>query len=365
MTRKENNRPRASAPFPAFDLTAPPPLDAARAAALTPFQQLVKRLSDAFGPSGSEAPVRDLVRAELKGLADQIRVDALGNLIALRKGAGNGRKKIMLTAPLDEIGVMVTFIDTRGFARVGMLGAVRPLTLLGARAQFENGAVGVFGRETRGARRNELDPDTLFLDVGATSAADAPAQVGDAACFVSEFRATGNVLYGKALGGRASCAVLLETLRRLKRAAHDVYCVFTVQSQVGARGAGAAAFALQPDYAFALTPVSAQDIPGGNTNTALGKGPALVVQDEEMIASAAAREILLRAARGAPVPHQISAHAHRGGDGTPIQATREGIVTGALGLPTRYLHTPSEMLDARDVENTIALLLEVLASKTL
>lgn len=365
MTRKENTRARESAHFPAFDMDSPTPPEANPTAALTPFQALLKRLSDAYGPSGSEETVRELVRAEIKGLADQVRVDALGNLIALRKGAGNGRKKIMVTAPLDEIGVMVTFVDARGFARFGMLGPVKPLTLLGARCQFENGTLGVFGRETRGARRTEIEPEALFLDTGATSAEDSPVRVGDAACFRNEFRATGNLLRGKALGGRASCAVLIETLRRLKRAAHDVYCVFTVQSQVGARGAGAAAFSLQPDYAFVVCPAPAQDIPGGNSSVALGKGPSVIVQDEEMIASAAARQILVQAARGAHLPYQIQSHAHGGGDGSPIQAAREGIATGALGLPVRYLHTPSEMADGRDLENAVAVLLDVLSNKTL
>ncbi len=363
MTRKETQHARESAHFPAFDLTAAP-ARSENDRALSAFHAMVKRLSEAYGPSGSEENVRELVRAEIKGLADQVRVDALGNLIALRKGAGNGRKKIMVTAPLDESGVMVTFLDTRGFARFGVLGAVKPLTLPGARCQFENGVIGVFGRETRGGR-TDSEPDALFLDTSATSPQDAPVRVGDAACLVGEFRAAGNTLWGKALGGRAGCAVLIETLRRLKRAAHDVYCVFTVQSQVGARSAGAAAFALQPDYAFVLSPVPAQDIPGGDSGIALGKGPAIVVQDENMIANAGARQILLQSARSAHVPHQIQARAHGGGDGTPIQAAREGIVTGALGLPVRYLHTPSEMVDARDLENAIEILLGVLSNKTL
>ncbi len=364
MTRKETQRAPV-AHFPTFDLASSLPSDAAPPVALTPFQALLKRLSEAYGPSGSEETVRELVRAELKGLADQIRADAFGNLIALRKGAGSARKKIMLTAPLDEIGVMVTFLDERGFARVGLLGAVNPLTLLGARAQFENGAVGIIGRETRGARRNEIETDALFLDVGAAAAKDAPVRAGDAACLLGEFRAAENFLYGKALGGRASCAILIETLRRLKRAAHDVYCVFTVQSEVGARGASAAAFALQPDLAFVVAPTSAQDFPGGDSNLALGKGPAIVIQDEDMIASAAARQILIQTARRAALPYQIQAHALNGGDGAPIQAAREGVVVGAVGLPVRYRHTPLEMAHGNDIENAIALLHDVLANKTL
>ena len=366
MSRKEKTRVRETAHFPAFEGQAPQPTrpDENGHGARTAFQQLVKRLSDAYGPSGSEDLVRELVRDEIKSYADNIRTDALGNLIALRKGSNNGRKKIMVAAPLDEIGVMVTFLDARGFARIGMLGAVKPLTLLGARVRFENGVTGVIGRETRGASRTEIDTQALFLDMGATSQENAPVRVGDAACFVSEFHATGDVLVGKALGGRASCAVLIHTLRQLKKSAHDVYFVFTAQHQVGARGAGAAAFALQPDYAFTIEPTDAHDIPGGeHSAVALGQGPAILVQDEYTIASAAARQWLTQTARRIPVPHQFQVHAQGAGDSTPIQATGAGIVTGVIALPTRYLHTSSEMVNERDVLNASELLLHTLAEK--
>lgn len=368
MSRKQNSRARQAAHFPTFDLDAPAPIAPVEmsAAALTPFQTMVKRLALAYGPAGSEETVREVVRAELKGLADQVRVDALGNLIALRKGSGNGRKKIMLTAPLDEIGVMVKFIEARGFARFGLLGAVKPLTLLGARCQFENGVTGIFGREPQGAKRTEIDVDALFIDLGARDADHAPVQVGDAACFVGTFHAADELWMGKALGGRASCAVLIETLRRLKKCAHDVYCVFSAQHQVGARGAGAAAFAIQPDNAFVLEPTPAHDIPGAEASPiALGKGSAILMHDENFVVSSTARQLLLSVARGAQLPYQIQARAHAGGGGASIQATRQGIITAALALPTRYLNTPSEMIHARDVETAIEIFGALLASKAL
>lgn len=368
MTRKENNRPREAAHFPAFDMEAPhsPPAAHVNDSGLTPQQALLKRLSETYGPSGSEENVRQVVRAEIKGLADQVRTDALGNLIALRKGNGNGRKKIMFAAPLDEIGVMVTFVDSRGFARFGMLGAVKPVALLGARCRFENGTIGTFGREPHDASRTEIQTEAMFLDVGAASATDAPVQIGEAACFIGEVQANGETLSGKALGGRASCAVLIETLRHLKKSAHDVYFVFTAQHQVGARGAGAAAFAIQPDYAFVVQPVPAHDIPGGeNPVRALGKGPVILVQDDEVIVTGTVRELVMQTARSAQIAYQLQVRAHAGGDGTPIQATGAGIVTGIIGLPTRYLNTPSEKIDLRDVTSTQELLANLLASKNL
>ncbi len=349
MARKNSNREKNTAPFPAFENQARAPTTQP----LTPFKRLLKRLSEAYGPSGSEEGVRELVRDEIKQLADQVRVDAFGNLIAQRRGSGSRRKKIMLSAHLDEIGVMVSFIDTRGYARFGTLGAVKPLTLLGARVQFENGAVGIIGRQAQGAARTEIDMEALFIDV---SGAPTAIQVGDSACFAREFLEAGDFLIGKALGARAGCAILIETMRRLKKSPHDIFCVFTVQQQVGARGAGAAAFAIQPDVAFVLDAASASDMPGAPAQgIALGKGPAIKFQDEGALTSARAREMLLEAARQTRVPYQLDVTPRAMGDTLPIQAAREGVPTAALALPMRYLNTASEMAHSRDAQDAIEL----------
>lgn len=356
MARYTSTRERTSAHFPAFDKEAPPENHALR----TPFTALIKRLSESYGPSGSEEGVRELVREEVKSFVDQVRVDALGNLIAQRRGSGNRRKKIMLAAHLDEIGLMVAFVDSRGFARFGNLGAVKPLTLLGARVRFGNGTYGVIGREEKKASSTEISSESLFLDVGGTSI-----QVGDSACFVSEFTEAGDFLVGKALNDRAGCAILIETLRQLTKSPHDIYCVFTVQQKVGARGAGAAAYAIQPDLAFVIDAASANDLPGAHANgIALGKGPAIKFQDEGSLTSAAARQILVNAARQARVPYQTDVTPRAGGETLPIQAAREGVPTGAIGLPMRYMNTSSEMIQRADVQNTVKLL-TTLATKPL
>src|SRR4051794_27940208 len=202
MAKQSLLRERSAAHFPAFETDAPIEL----IPALAPFTALVKRLSEAYGPSGSEQVVRELVRDEIKNFVDQVRVDAMGNLIAHRRGAGNHRKKILVSAHLDEIGVMVTFIDGQGYARFAALGAVKPLTLLGARMQFENGKIGIVGREEKNASRTEIETEALFLDLGATSADTAPVRVGDSACFAREFVESGDYFIGKALNDRLGCA---------------------------------------------------------------------------------------------------------------------------------------------------------------
>lgn len=360
MPRQKITRERNAAHFPAFESH---PAPEANHHSLTPFHALAKRLSEAYGPSGSEESVREIVRDQIKEFVDQVRVDAFGNLIAQRRGSGNHRKKLMLSAHLDEIGIMISFIDSRGFAQFGVLGAVKPLTLLGARVQFENGTIGVIGNKEKNASQAEIEMDALFVDVRAASSENAPVQVGDAACFTHEFLNAGDFLIGKALNNRVGCAILIETLRHLKKSPHDIFCAFTVQQQVGGRGAGAAAFAIQPDYAFVIDSAAAHDTPGASSSgIALGKGPAIKFQDEGALTSANARQLLLNAARDAHVPFQLDVTAHAHGDTMAIQAAREGAPTAILAIPMRYLNTPSEMIHYADAQHAIELL-EMLAAK--
>lgn len=355
MARQKSARERQAAPFPAFDES---PLKAAApsepGSSMTPFKALIKRLSEAYGPPGSEGPVREVVRDEVKNFVDQVRVDALGNLIVHRRGSGTHRRKVMLAAHLDEVGVMVTFIDARGFARVGALGGVKPATLVGARVMFESGTVGVIGREERDGARAPVEMDALFLDAGEPGADATLLRVGDAACFAGAFCEAGGKLIGKALNNRIGCAVLIETLRQLKKSPYDLFCAFTVQQNVGGRGAGAAAFSIQPDIAFVIDAAAAGDLPGMNVNgLGLGKGPAIKFQDEGALTSASARQMLVNAAREAHVTCQLDVAPRQQGDNLAIQSAREGVPTGVLGIPMRYLHTASEMIDYDDAQNAV------------
>lgn len=358
MTRQNSARERQTTHFPAFETDAP--ID--HAASLDPFQALVKRLSECYGPSGSEEQIRDLVRDEIKNFVDQVRVDALGNLIAQRRGSGSHRKKIMLAAHLDELGLMATFIDGRGFCRFGALGHVKPLTLLGARVRFGNGTMGVIGCEANHAASDEIDMDALFLDLGVTASSSPSVQIGDSACFVREFVETGDLLVGKALDDRAGCAVLVETLRQLRKSPHDLYFAFTVQQKVGARGAGAAAFAIQPDAAFVVDTATTNDTPGAASGgVALSQGPVIKIRDQGALTSPSARQMLQHAAREAHVSIQLDVKPRSNGDSMPIQASRQGVPTAALALPIRHHNTTSEMIHRADAENTVKLLLALLS----
>ena len=343
--------------FPVFDNGDP------ESQRLHPLKELTKKLTETYGPSGHEQAIRDLIREEIKGAVDEVRVDALGNLIARKKGAGaTPRRKVMLAAHMDEIGVMVTYVDEKGFLRFASLGGVRPLTLIGHRCRFANGVIGAFGYEKKDASFNEVKMDRLFIDVGATSASDTQVGVGDAAGFWRDFTDLGNRMVSKAMDDRIGCVVLIETLKQLKKSPHDVYFVFTVQEEVGLRGAGTSAYGVQPDLAIAVDVTDTGDTPESNTMAvALGKGPAIKVKDAGMLAHPAVKNLLVEAAKGAKIPYQFEVLVGGTTDATAMQTTREGVPAGVVSIPTRYLHTPSEMVDFNDVQNAVKLLVTVLS----
>jgi len=180
-------------------------------------RELIRKLVETYGPSGAEEQIRAIIRAEVEPLADELRVDPLGSLIVHKQGSNEG-KRIVLAAHMDEIGVMVTYVDEKGFARFTRIGGVSPLTCVGARVAFADGTVGVISIEEK---RDDISKapkfEQLYIDTGATSRDECPVHVGDAATFVRPFIAQGTRLIAKALDDRIGCAVLIETLRRLER----------------------------------------------------------------------------------------------------------------------------------------------------
>jgi tetrahedral aminopeptidase len=327
-----------------------------------PVKALVKKLTETYGPSGHEQLIREVIRDEIKGLADEVRVDAMGNLIARKKGIGSSpRKKVMLAAHMDEIGIMVTHVDEHGFARFASIGGVFPINLIGNRCLFANGVVGTFGRERKGASRSEVEMDKVFIDVGAHDAQDAPVGVGDAACFWRDFVDLGDRMMAKSMDDRIGCAVLIETMRELKKSPHDVYFVFTVQEEVGVRGATTSAYGVQPDLALAVDVTDTGDTPESTTMAVgIGKGPAIKVKDSGMLAHPAVKKLLVDTAQENKIPYQLEVLVGGSTDAMAMQVSREGIPAGCVSIPERYVHSPSEMVDFNDVQNTVRLLVDTL-----
>ncbi|MGI6208768.1 MAG: M42 family metallopeptidase [Anaerolineae bacterium] len=316
----------------------------------------LRKLSEAYGPSGREVEVRELIRSEIEGLADSVTVDALGNLVAVK---GSGGKRVMIAAHMDEIGIIVSHIDEKGFLRFGTIGGVPPLGLVGSRVRFADGTTGVIGAEKLEDRDKVPGYAKLFIDIGARSRDEVHLKVGDLACMDRPFSACGGSrLVGKAMDDRAGCAVMIEALRRLQAPKNEVHFAFTTQEEVGLRGATTCAYCVDPQVAIAVDVTGSGDTPKAPTMAmALGDGAAIKVRDGGMLAHPGVKDLLVQRAEEKGIPYQLEVLEGGTTDARVMQTTRAGVPTGAVSVPCRYIHTPSEMIDERDAEACVNLLL--------
>jgi putative aminopeptidase FrvX len=328
-------------------------------------KELIKELTEAFGPSGSEDAVRELIKKRISGHVDEVRTDALGSLIALKKGRakrGVQARKVMLAAHMDEIGVIISHVDEKGFLRFARVGGVFPLHLLGSRVVFADGATGVIGREKPATRTEFPDIHKMFIDVGAPDKEQLTRKVGDVAAFVRPFNDLGQRLMAKAFDDRIGCAVLVQTVLELKTTPHDVYFVFTVQEEVGLRGALTSAFGVEPDVAVAVDVTGTGDTPEAHPMAvSLGAGPAIKVKDRGMLAHPGVKNWMANTAERLGLPYQFEVLEFGSTDAMAIQTSRAGVAAGVLSIPCRYVHSPSEMVDYNDVQNAVKLLLGLLS----
>jgi endoglucanase len=321
--------------------------------------ELAKRLTEAFGVSGFEEEIRAAIRDEIAGTVDDIKVDTLGNLVAFRRGTGGG-KRVMLAAHMDQIGLMVTHIDGQGYLRFAPVGGIFPLTCWGKQVRFTDGTVGTVGLDGRAKRSEAPELKDMFIDVGATSRAEVKQKVGDVATFIYPFVAQGNAWFASNHDDRIGCIVLAQLLRELKGAAvaHDLYAVFTTQEEVGLRGATTSAYAIEPEIGIALDVTLTGDLPYATPamEVAMGKGVAIKVQDGGMISHTGLNRLLIAAAEAADIPYQREVLLRGTTDARSIQTTHAGVPASCLSIPSRHVHTPSQLVDRRDVEGAVALL---------
>jgi tetrahedral aminopeptidase len=315
-----------------------------------------------YGPSGREQAVADAIEAMVNPYVDEVRHDAMGNLIALKRGGG---RKVMVAAHMDQIGLMVTHIDKDGFLRVTPVGGVRPHWQLFQSVRFQNGAQGVVGYETKTVDSMEkLKPEHLFIDIGARTREEAEerVQIGDMAVFESKLILCGGRATCGALDDRAACAALIEALKQMKKSPYDIYAVFTSQEEVGLRGAQTAAYAIQPELALAIDVTPSPDTPEAQLTCSvrLGRGPAVKVRDASLISHPRVRRWLEDAAKAGNIPYQLEVLTAGGTDAGAVQQSREGVPSGVLSIPTRYVHSSAEMMDLNDFEQTIELLVKAL-----
>jgi endoglucanase len=322
---------------------------------------LIRKLVEAYGPSGHEAELRQIVRAEIKGQCDYITEDRLGNLIGVMKAKAKTGRRILLAAHMDEIGLIVSHVDRDGFARVAPVGGVYPLYCAGSRVRFASGKIGVIGWEPREEDKTIPTLERMYLDLGATSRETCPVRVGDVAIFDRPMAEAGPRLVAKSMDDRIGVAVLIETMRRLKRTPHEVQFAFTVQEEIGLRGAQTTAFGLDPEIGVSVDVTLTGDTPRcPPMAVALGKGPAVKVRDGGMISDPRVVEWMTTTATASRIPYQLEVLEHGTTDATAIQISRCGVPAGCLSIPCRYVHSPSEMVELADVENAVKLLLAML-----
>lgn len=326
-------------------------------------KELIRKLTEAMGPSGYEENVRALVRAEVEPYADEVREDGLGNLIVRKGTRGPGGKRIMLAAHMDELGVMVTLVDDNGFVRFTTIGYVYRQMLPGARVRFLNGAAGVIGVELQPDAEKLPGFEKMYIDVGAGSKAACPVKVGDVGVFDRPFTDLGDRLVAKAMDDRISVAVMISALKQIQSTPNELFFVFTVQEEVGLRGSQTAAFGVDPEIGLAVDVTDTGDTPKGEVMAvALGKGPAIKVMDSYLVTNPKLIRWMEKGAQKLGIPYQHEVLVSGGTDAGAINQTRAGVPSICLSVPTRYIHSPSEMVDYNDVQNSVRLLVELVSS---
>ncbi len=331
---------------------------------------LLKRLSEAAGVPGREEGIRELLSAELEGVVDSLETDTMGNLIAHKKAAQDGAKRVMLAAHMDEIGFYVRFIDEDGFLRVQNVGGFDTRNLFARQVTVHAGSGALVGVMNPGVKpvhisspeEREKVPKLpeFIVDTGLPAeTVKEKVRLGDPLTLRQPFVDLGAVVTGKALDDRVNCFILVELLKTLENPKHDVYAVFSVQEEVGLRGAQTAAFAVKPDIGVALDTTLAVDIPGTPSEqrvTQLGGGVALKVMDSASISTRWLLDEFVALAEAQGVPYQFELLPLGGTDAGAVQRSRAGVASLTLSIPSRYVHTVTEMVAKRDVEASLTLL---------
>ena len=312
--------------------------------------KLLRKLISPVAVSGRETAVSGLI-AELAAPFGEVSRDRMGNLVVHKPGKG---KRVMVAAHMDSIGVMVNYVDDKGFARFANLGGMQLVSMIGQRVRFENGTVGVVCVD-RGVELRDLKPEHLYLDT-----AGVPVEIGDTAAYCAEPLFVGNKVLSPYLDNRLGCAVCLRALELLRETDNELYFVFTAQEEVGCRGAKPAAYAIQPDLALVVDICGVPDTPGEKKQNALtlDGGPVVKLMDWSHIAHPAVVALLEQTAEALGVKTQRLVAVSGGTDACTITESRSGVPSACLAIPIRYTHSPNELGDLEVAEACARLLAE-------
>lgn len=321
------------------------------------FLDILKEISKIPSPTGAEGEMADKISAFSKPFVDEIYRDAMGNLIVHKVGIG---KKLMLCAHMDTIGALATYFDDKGYVRFGALGGLDTSALYNIPVTFTNGVEGVISSDTT-VELKDRKLHNFYIDIGAESKEEAIMMVplGTPAYFKGDVRKLGkHKISASYLDNRAGVAILLALIADLPGTDYDLYFVFSSQEEVGLRGAKVAAFDIDPDFALAIDVTDTGDLPESDIKmeTALGKGAAIKIMDRSVICHPKMTAALQECAKKNGIPYQNEIMTDGGTDAGAIHLSRGGAPCGGISIPTRYIHTPCEVCDERDIDSAIKLL---------
>jgi len=342
---------------------------------------LLKKILDAAGVSGYEDEIAQIMKDELKKTCDEVQIDNFGNVIA-RKGLTcsgrqvKGKKKIMLCAHMDEVGFLVKHITKEGYLQFVKIGGIDDRILLGQRViiKTKKGDIrGIIGckpvhLQKEEEKKHPVKYEDMFIDVGCKSREETAKKVDIADPVIFEPNSGhlhGNLYYGKAIDGRIGCFALIKIMERLKIDA-ELYAVATVQEEVGLKGARTASFKINPDFAIALDTSVAGDTPGIRENESslkLGQGGAITIIEAAgrgLIVNQKIKEMFIDIAKKNKIKYQIDVLEGGMTDGATIYMNREGILTGVLAIPARYVHAPTGVFSIDDLNCVVELAIKVI-----
>ena len=321
--------------------------------------ELLKKLCTTHGVSGHEQDIAEVIKAEIKALVDEIKTDALGNLIAHKKGSG---KKMMLAGHMDQIGLMISHIDKEGFLRFAPIGGFSHQILMAQRFVFPSGLIGVVGCERLDDEKT-MDIDKLYIDIGAENkeAAEKLVKVGDVCVYATEPVVNEAAFISPAIDDRIGCFIMIEALKKLKKQAFDLYFVFTTQEEVGLRGATTAAYSVEPDYGLAFDVTISADTPKVRPlPSKMYGGAAIKLKDRSVLCHPKIIEHLEKCAQKGKIKYQYEILESGGTDSGAIHLSRGGVPSGVISIASRHVHTSSEIVAISDIEACIALTVKAL-----
>ena len=322
--------------------------------------RILRKLTQTFGVSGRESAINEVITELVKDYADDITTDGIDNLIVYKKGSGKNRKKVMVSMHKDEIGFMVMSIDSDGYLKVRNVGGINVATTVMNRIQFRNGTVGIVGF-SKGLGKLEGGVLDMYVDIGAKSKEDAEkkVQVGDVACYMGDVvKLKNGRVASKAMDNRIGCYIGIKVLMQLEDPYHDMYFVFSSQEELGLKGATVASRIVKPDIGIAVDITGSYDTPeskGGNMK--LGGGAAIKVMDRSVICDEDLVTAMVDICKSGNIKYQMDILPSGGTDAGAMNISNHGVRAGGISIPTRNGHGPNGMVDMKDVDACIKLLL--------